>query len=75
MTNDIQDSDDPKLNRPRVAADTELPHVPPTQPHDPAQPEPLPLPPDSPTPRAPVTEPDAPQPAVDPVPAELPRLV
>jgi hypothetical protein len=56
------------------------PELPPTAPHDPAipnplQPEPLPLPPDSPTPRAPVVEPDPVQPAGDPLPQESPRLV
>ncbi|MFN2598055.1 MAG: hypothetical protein ABR563_12820 [Pyrinomonadaceae bacterium] len=53
--------------------------LPPTAPHDPvapdpSQPEPLPLPPDDGTPRAPVGEPDTPQPAGDPAPQEPPRI-
>lgn len=56
------------------------PDLPPIAPHDPiqpnpSQPEPLPLPPDSPTPRAPVQEPDPVQPVGDPSPQESPRLV
>lgn len=52
------------------------PDMPPTRPNDPAQPEPLPLPPDSPRPTAPVREPEpAPaQPAGDPAPSEPTRL-
>jgi hypothetical protein len=52
------------------------PDMPPTRPGDPARPEPLPLPPDSPRPTAPVREPEpAPaQPAGDPAPAEPTRL-
>jgi hypothetical protein len=56
------------------------PELPPTAPRDPvqpdpSQPEPLPLPPDDPTPRAPIVEPDPVQPAGDPLPQESPRLV
>ena len=50
--------------------------LPPTRPDDPLQPEPLPLPPDSPQPTSPVREPEpAPaQPAGDPTPVEPTRL-
>lgn len=51
------------------------PDIPPTVPHDPAQPEPLPLPPDvDPSPAAPVREPDVPPPAGDPPSTEPMRL-
>jgi hypothetical protein len=55
------------------------PELPPTAPHDPlqpdpSQPEPLPLPPDHPSPSAPIGEPDTPQPAGDPVSPEPPRI-
>ena len=51
------------------------PELPPTHPDDPAQPEPLPLPPDAPTPTAPVREPGTPKPVGDPPVSEPTRLV
>ena len=74
---------DDQMPTPNFAPDQAMtekqPELPPTAPHDPvapdpSQPEPLPLPPDSPTPRAPVTEPDPVRPVGDPVPQEPPRL-
>ena len=52
------------------------PDMPPTRPEDPARPEPLPVPPDSPQPTAPVREPEPTpaQPAGDPMPPEPTRL-
>lgn len=65
------DSSDPPGGGPGQQHD-----MPPTRPGDPARPEPLPVPPDSPRPTAPVREPEpAPaQPAGDPAPNEPPRL-
>ena len=73
-----------KMSKPNFQTETmnteQLTELPPTAPSDPvspdpSQPEPLPLPPDSPTPRAPVTEPDPVEPAGDPAPQEPTRIV
>jgi len=55
---------------------TEKPTPPPTAPYDPADPDQIPLPPDSrPQPGTPVREPDPPEPITDPQPPEPTRLL
>ena len=65
-------SRNPNTEPPQPGVPDELP---PTHPHDPITPDPVPLPPDRAPAHAPVREPETPQPAGDPLPVEPPRLV